>query len=65
MKYSIVYLSTSVFAAIEIYINLNCSSVLNPDVYPTCDHSLARAPTLKPQRAKNATYCEGMNYAIV
>ena len=34
-------------------------------VYPTCDHSLARAPTLKPQRAENATYCEGMNYAIV
>ena len=34
-------------------------------VYPTCDHSLARAPTLKPQRAENATYGEGMNYAIV
>ena len=34
-------------------------------VYPTCDHSLARAPTLKPQGAEKAVYCEGMNYAIV
>ena len=34
-------------------------------VYPTCDHSFARAPTLKPQGAEKAVYCEGMNYAIV
>ena len=37
----------------------------NTIVYPTCDHSFARAPTLKPQGAEKAVYCKGMNYAIV
>ena len=34
-------------------------------VDPTCDQSLARAPTLSPQGAEKAVYCEGTNYAIV